>query len=576
MNFLHRLTRPVARFAQRWRAHAGLIQAFFATLAFALGLWGWFLHTPPADLSGHLNNLFRTLQLITLQFPTQFDGQLPWQLHVARLMVPLAALAASLHIVIGAATRPARLALMPTARNHIIICGAEQLTESALRKLAEQGDRQIVTLGPPMDPGRREALEGLGLTIVEGDAREPATLPAIGAANAAALFITGEDDVANLNIAMLAISATRARKPGLPPLSLAVLVDREELASELDSALDGLSRAAGLRYHRLCPDREGLRLELARHAPVFRKQNLDARTHLLVLGLAGRWQQSLMQLVTAAQDHPTERPLLTLVLAPEEMAALAEWRHARPELELVAEFAVLPSGHALLPPAETLADWRAAHAAPQLAIVLRPDAEALGTALALRRPGCALGVDAATPILVRQSREDHLLAALGGAGIEQERLGGLIAFGGLLRAESIARVLDRTGEATAIAMHAAYQEATKTLPPGSPESIAAWDALSENLRDANRAAAEHVPILLAAVGLRAGDAANDETIERMARIEHRRWIADRLDRGWRYAPIRDNAQLLHPSMLDYDALPEMEREKDRNQVRTILGLLAPR
>jgi hypothetical protein len=125
-------------------------------------------------------------------------------------------------------------------------------------------------------------------------------------------------------------------------------------------------------------------------------------------------------------------------------------------------------------------------------------------------------------------------------------------------------------------MHAAYQEATKTLPPGSPESIAAWDALSENLRDANRAAAEHVPILLAAVGLRAGDAANDETIERMARIEHHRWIADRLDRGWRYAPMRDNARLLHPSMLDYDALPEMEREKDRNQVRTILGLLAPR
>ena len=80
MNFLHRVTRPVARFAQRWRAHAGLIQAFFATLAFALGLWGWFLHTPPADLSGHLNNLFRTLQLITLQFPTQFDRQLPWQL----------------------------------------------------------------------------------------------------------------------------------------------------------------------------------------------------------------------------------------------------------------------------------------------------------------------------------------------------------------------------------------------------------------------------------------------------------------------------------------------------------------
>jgi hypothetical protein len=122
-------------------------------------------------------------------------------------------------------------------------------------------------------------------------------------------------------------------------------------------------------------------------------------------------------------------------------------------------------------------------------------------------------------------------------------------------------------------MHAAYQEATKTLPPGSPESIAAWDALSENLRDANRAAAEHVPILLAAVGLRAGDAANDETIERMARIEHRRWIADRLDRGWRYAPMRDNARLLHPSLVPFEALSVSDREKDRVQVRAMLEVL---
>jgi hypothetical protein len=563
---LHRLTRPLARFAQRWRAHAGLIQAVFAILAFALGLWGWSLHAPAGNLAGHANNLFRTLQLITLQFPTQFDGNLPWQLHVARLLVPLAALAASLHIVIGAATRPARLALMPNAKNHIIVCGAEQLTESALKKLAETSNRQVVTLGPPMDPGRRENLEGLGLTIIEGDPREPATLPAIGLANAAAIFITGEDDVANLNIARLAIGAARTRKPGLPPLALAVLLDDEELAA----ALDGLSRTAGLRYHRLCPDREGLRLELARHAPVFRKPDRDARTHVLVLGLTGRWQQSLMQTIVAAQDHPTQRPLLTLVLPPEEAAALAAWQQARPELDLVAECNALPAGAALLPPAEAVADWHAAHPPPQLAVVLRADAPALGTALALRRPGCAIGLDVTTPILVRQSREDHLLAALAASPI---RLTGLHAFGGLLRAESIGRVLDREGEAMAIALHAAYQKATRSLPPCSPESIAAWDSLAENFRDANRAAAEHVPILLAAAGLQPGDAADETTLDRMARIEHRRWIADRIDRCSRYAPVRDNARLLHPSLRDFDTLPPEEQEKDRNQVRTILSIL---
>ena len=571
---LHRVTQRIDRFTGQWRAHAGIIQAGFAAVALSLGLWGWSVHKPAHDLAGQASNLFRTLQLVTLQFPTEFDRSLPWQLHIARLLVPLTALAASLHIIVGAATRPARLALMPRARDHIIVCGAEQLTERALRRLAEEGERMVVTLGPPMDPGRRETLEGMGMTVVEGDSREPATLRSLGLANAAALFLTGEDDVANLNIAMLAIDAAKARTPGRQPLVLGVLVEDERLATELDTAMDGLSRAAGIRYHRLCPDREGVRLELAHHAPVFRKTNPDQRTHMLVLGLMGRWEQVLAQLVVAGQDHPVLRPLISLVLTPEEEAELAAWQADRPELDLIAEFAVLSAGTALLPAVATLDAWRAAHPAPQLAVVLRPDSAALGTALALRRPGSALRLTEGMPILVRQAREDHLLAALSAAPLEHGRFANLRAFGGLLRPESIGRVLDREGEAMAIALHAAYQDATRALPPGRPDSIAAWDALPENLRDANRAAAEHAPLLLAAAGLRPGDAADEAAIERMTRIEHRRWMADRIDRGWRHALTRNNLLLHHPSLRDYDALPNDEQEKDRSQVRTVLRLMA--
>jgi hypothetical protein len=41
--------------------------------------------------------------------------------------------------------------------------------------------------------------------------------------------------------------------------------------------------------------------------------------------------------------------------------------------------------------------------------VLREDADAIATMLALRRPGNALGTDA-VPVLVRQSKEDRLLS----------------------------------------------------------------------------------------------------------------------------------------------------------------------
>jgi hypothetical protein len=453
--------------------------------------------------------------------------------------------------------------LLPYTRGHIILYGNEQVTGAALEALAKR-DREIVTITPTLDPVRRDALEGLGLTCAEGDPLLPDTFKWLNVQSAAALFLTHAEDLTNLNIAMGAMEHAKHRPPELEPLLLGVLLEDEGLAAELDAALDGIARGHNVRYHRLCPDRDGLRQELRRLAPVLLKPDLNQRSHVLVAGLGGRWEQMLAQVIIAAQDHPDLTPRITLLLDEAEQAGFDTWRAARPELPLVAEFTVLSPKPQAAPEG-----WEA----PHLILVLRPDGDAVATALALRRPAHPLGTER-VPVLVRQSREDHLLSRLAATEVQGRDMTGLVAFGGLLRAESLERVLDRAGEATAIAMHAAYQEATKTLPPGSPESIAEWDKLSENLREANRAAAEHAPILLAAVGLRAADVADDATIERMARIEHRRWIADRIDRGWRYALVRDNARLLHPSLCAYDALPETEQEKDRSQVRTILGLLA--
>jgi hypothetical protein len=564
---LLRLTRAAVRLTAWLTRRRVAAQAVAGLLALGFGMWGWTLQAPPADFAGWFNNLFRTIQLITLQFPTTLETGIVWQLQVARLAVPLVAAAATFNILIGAVTRPVRLALLPHMRGHIILCGAEQLTRAALLDLAARGE-QIVWAGPALDPARREALEGLGLTIVEADPRAPGAFAALNLREAAALFLTGEDDVANLNLAMLAMEALAGRPAALPPLVLAVLLDREDLANELDAALDGLSRQAGLRYHRLCPDREGLRLELAGVAPVFLKPDRDVRSHILLVGLVGNWEQVMAQLLAAGQDHPALPPLLTLVLDEGEAAAFAAWRRARPELEHVAEFTVLARGAALMPEGAALAAWRAEHPPPQLAVVLRADADAVATALALRRAGTPFGTEAA-PILVRQSHEDLLLSRLGAAPVGHVRLQGLIAFGGLIRAQSIARVLDRAGDDLAMALHAAYLVADD----GGPDSRLPWDALPENLREANRAAAEHAPILFASLGLLADkaplalDAAQREAL---ARIEHRRWMCDRIARGWRHGEARDAARLLHPSLRPFETLSEAERARDHRGVSALV------
>ncbi|HEX5845428.1 MAG: RyR domain-containing protein [Rhodoplanes sp.] len=551
-----------------------LIQIAAAAAAVTLGLWGWAINNPPANLGGWLDNIFRTAQLVTLQFPTDLGASIPWQLQIARLLMPLVAVFATINVLVGAITRPMRLALMPYAKGHVVVCGAAQLNEAALNTLVDRG-RRIVTVAPAFDPARCEALDVLGITFIEADPFQSVTFRALNIAEASALFLTHEDDLANLDLAMLALAAVEKRPDNLPPLVLGIMIEREDLARELDAALDGLARKHNIRYHRLCPDREGLRIELRRVAPVFLKADPSAPSRLLVVGLDGNWQQIIMQLVVSSQDHPATLPLISLVLDEAEATAFAIWRSTKPDLDLVARFEVLPRGAGLLLTGETPSDGRVMYDAPQLVVVLRADADAVATALALRRPGNPFGLGA-QPILVHRSKEDRLLARLGETEVRNRSFRGLVAFGGLVRPEAIERVLDRRGDETAIALHENYLDAANTLDAGSTAALAAWGDLPENLRDANRAAAEHAPILFASAGLRlvptgegAAHIVTAAELETLARVEHRRWMADRIDRGWRSGSARDDERLIHPKITPFERLSARDREKDRNTVRVL-------
>ncbi|MGL4728121.1 MAG: RyR domain-containing protein [Bosea sp. (in: a-proteobacteria)] len=558
----------------------GLLQALAGVIALALGFWGWSIFSPAKTMADHANNFFRTVQLMTLNFPTTFDGKLPWQLQLARLMVPAIAALATLHVIIGAITRPVRIALLPHTKDHLVVCGAAQLTEAALIKLAERGV-QVIAIAPDMVDERRDTLEGYGLTVIRANPYEPATMAALNLDRAGAIFIAGEDDLANLNLAMLAMAQVKKRPADAPPMTLGILIDDERLASELDMALDGISRRHGVRYHRICPDREGARLELERYAPALTKADPEQRSHVLVYGLSGRWQQVLMQAIIACQDQPDECPLFTLILDEAETELFEDWQATTSDRDMIVEFSIIAADSDIFGDEQRASDWRHDNPVPHLAIVLREKSDAIAAMLTLRRPGNPFGTEH-TPLIVRQATEDRLVAQLMNTSVNDRDFSKLGVFGGLIRPDSVERVLDRKGDRIGIAMHAWYLDAAAKTGAGSAAALAAWDALPENLRDANRASAAHAPILFASAGFvltKAGKgieaATPDETeIERLAQIEHRRWCADRIDRGWRFGEPRDDVRKRHPSLKPYEDLSEAEKEKDRNAVRALVSILA--
>ena len=139
-------------------------------------------------------------------------------------------------------------------------------------------------------------------------------------------------------------------------------------------------------------------------------------------------------------------------------------------------------------------------------------------------------------------------------------------------------------EDLAIAAHTLYCEEQRRMgaTPEKTPALRPWDELDEDLRDANRAQVTDITRKLALLGYELAAThglspssihITDEQCDQLSQKEHERWMEERKRQGWTYAPVRDNAKKLHPSLIPYQQLAETEKKKDRDVVRSIPKLI---
>ena len=64
-----------------------------------------------------------------------------------------------------------------------------------------------------------------------------------------------------------------------------------------------------------------------------------------------------------------------------------------------------------------------------------------------------------------------------------------------------------------------------------------------------------------------------ELVEQLARNVHDIWALGRIKEGWTYGPQRDDENKKHPCLVDYDELPESEKEYDRSTAVETIKLI---
>jgi hypothetical protein len=512
--------------SQVWTIVAGLV-------AFALGFAGLGVELGFGDV-GDL--AYRALQLFVLDGgalapPDGSDRplQVNLLLQAARFLAPAVTISA---ILIGlrqlfAADRRRRT--IARLRGHVIVCGENAAARALAHNLHTAG--RAVVLVASTDPA------GARYWTVAGNPRYRTVLDAAGVAGADALYACDDDSASN---AAVALAALDRRRDAPRRLQTFAQVRSDNLAEALRLQQISTGRSGGERLDFFNLDEIAARALLEQH-PV------DSETPV-VLGF-GRTGEAVMRAIVRGSGAVPARTLVVAGSDAERVDGVAA------ELDAPVRGWSVRAG--------TVEDGTGI-----IYVCLDDEEDALAS-------GLRLAADRRRRVVVCLRRAFPFRDALGsGDGV---KIFGLLDEA--CREEAI--VADSIVDRAARTIHENYRR--DSMRRGDTEesnpSVVPWSGLPAHLKESNYAQVEHMGRKLQEIGAvlvtvppAGGFSFTDDEVERLARLEHVRWMTERAAAGFTHGPRREGR--LHPDLVDWPNLPAESRQKDVDAVRKLPDVLS--
>jgi len=570
-----------------------------ALVGLALGYVGFdsYFEARGVEPSGW-DKLYFALQLFGLQSEAA-DPPIPSSLQTARLLAPLVAAYAAVS-AIGAIFRDqiAQTRVRWFTRDHVIVCGLERTGHLLAQAFRDENHRVVVIEKDANNGAIVQCREG-GVTVLLGDVTDGSVLAKARVDRARYLFAVSADDGANAQVAIDARELAGRRRR---PLTCFVQILDPGLAEFLGAEIAS-GAVTDFRLEFFNPAERGVAPLLNDYPPFDDIGDTPfGPPHLLVVGLGQmggrlvlhavqRWTEVVgpdgPRLRVSVVDRDAEGHIRKLVM-----------RH--PQLEKVCELIphVIEVDSPEFERSDFLFDPDGRHVTG-IYVCLGDDAKGLAAALRLWRRFRGLGV----LIVVRTKQHGGLGTLLRDAGGYDD----LHVFGLL---DLVCRpdvVLAGRTEILARAIHEEYvrNRAEEGDAPETNSSMRPWGQLAEEIRESNRRHADDIGSKLRAIGCDIEPltdwstdsfAFEPDELDLLARMEHERWLREKLTEGWSYGPKRDDDKHIHPTLLTWpklsgeerverygpewaarlgdDELPENEKKKDRELVLGIPAFLA--
>ncbi len=521
--------------------------------------------------------LYDSLALFTLK-----GGDLEWSsgyvlaLDMARWTALIVYFWAAALIVSRALLGPLRRFRLWLCTDHVIVCGMGRIGSRFAKAMSE--DSQVVAI----DKGQLVTLDDEArrgsIILVHGNATDEKILRRSGIKRAKYVVTALGDDSANAEIAVQTRLLVKDRSRD--PLTCFVHIQDPDLCEVLRvNEYNSDNHSTQLEFYNVVEN--GARTIL-NEFPAFQEGGLgnDVQARVMIIGLDAVGKELVLRAAKRWWPrYQTYGKRLQMVLVDTDVnAAIESMCGLHPNLRSVCSFEPIPMDVSKLK-AATVEELGWLVPPPSSIYICAPnDSEGLSLAFLLRK---RLGNEGA-PIVVRMNSDSKPAALLG----EEGRNAGwsnIYPFGFWERTCTKALITYGSREVMGQAIHEEYcleQRTRGTLTEASGKS---WDELSEELRQSNRAQADHIITKAKAIDCSIEAvtewsssiiALTPYEVHKLSRIEHDRWSNEKIKKGWRYGKVRDDGLRIHDDLIPWTELSDVAKYKDIATVQKIPRILA--
>jgi hypothetical protein len=574
---------PMIEKVTQWLAAYRLpLAALMLAAAAVLGFFGNAKYFADAGQpSSFWDNIYYTVRMLN-PASTPLQGTVNAELQVARILAAAAGLYIAAEALLSIFRDQVQRLRLRAMKDHIIICGLGQKGLLIADRYRTAGERVVI-----IDSNGENPLAGhckdRGAIVLTGNAADPQLLRKARVHQAKSVISVCSNDSTNAEVALYARELVLDGEGGTLSC-LAHIVDLQLWSFLREREIHmGIIDAFRLGFFNIY---EGGARELLYEYPYDGVAGMETAPHLFVVGV-GRMGESLVMNSARRWSNRgiSDGKRLRITMVDPKAGNIKESLCLRyPQLEKACELLTLDMD--IASPEFERGDFLFGEDGNCLAGIIYVctgnESRALNAALKLSRRTAALKL----PIIVRMNLDTGLAALLSLSGEGREGMGNLRVFPLLERTCTPEAIWGgSTYEILARAIHDDYlrNAVRRGETPQTNRSMLPWDELPANLKESNRNQAENIALKLKRFGYEFAMTGEwdqqplkfpEDQVEEMAKMEHIRFVDERVRKGWKLGDVKDDVRKISPTLIPWEELSIEEKDKDRDPVRSIPEFLA--